>query len=167
MNMKEPNIHYNEQSSTETQSTRYLTFTLCSEQYAIPLLEVKEVIGLTDTTPMPQTPAYFKGIMNLRGRVISVIDLRVKFKMTPQDLSGEEAIIILDIEGLSLGVIVDSVDRVVALAPTEISDPPAVDTSSSIEHIVGVARKDERLILLLDAEKIFSVNEIKKMKNIA
>jgi len=88
-----------------TQGQRYLAFSLGKEQYAIPLLQVKEVIGQTETTPMPYAPAHFKGIMNLRGQVISVIDLRLKFKMEAKESEGQTAIIILDLSPLSLGVV--------------------------------------------------------------
>src|SRR5689334_6329228 len=86
---------------------RYLAFSLCKEQYAIPLLQVKEVIGLTDTTPVPYMPNYFKGIMNLRGQIISVIDLRLKFRMTNVETGKQTAVVILDLGPLSIGIVVD------------------------------------------------------------
>jgi purine-binding chemotaxis protein CheW len=143
---------------------RYLVFSLGKEQYAIPLLQVKEVIARTDTTPMPYTPSYFKGIMNLRGQVISVIDLRQKFNLAAKENSRQTAFVILDLSPLSLGVVVDSVDTVVALAKADISPTPDVESSAKSDFIDGVARKDKKLILLLNIEKSLSVEDIRSLK---
>lgn len=154
----------NSKSAAGSETSRFLIFSLNNEQYAVPLLKVKEVIALTETTPVPYSPPHFKGIMNLRGQVISVIDLRMKLKMPKADASSETAIIILDLSPLSLGIIVDSVESVLAVAKDEIQPPPDVggkDTS----YIRGVTRKDKRLILLLDIEKTLSVEDLKTMKS--
>ena len=154
----------NGKSAIGSDASRFLTFSLNSEQYAVPLLNVKEVIALTETTPVPYSPAHFKGIMNLRGQVISVIDLRMKLKMPKGEVGAETAIIILDLSPLSLGVIVDSVESVLAVVKDEIQPPPDVggkDTS----YIKGVARKDKALILILDIEKTLSVEDLKAMKS--
>jgi purine-binding chemotaxis protein CheW len=146
------------------EASRFLIFSLNSEQYAVPLLKVKEVIALTETTPVPYSPAHFKGIMNLRGQVISVIDLRMKLKMPKADASSETAIIILDLSPLSLGIIVDSVESVLAVNKDEIQPPPDVGGKDTA-YIRGVTRKDKRLILLLDIEKTLSVDDLKTMKS--
>lgn len=143
---------------------RYLVFTLVNEQYAVPLLQVKEVLGITETTPVPYTPTHFRGIMNLRGQVISIIDLRLKFKMGKNEFGPETAIIILDMAPLYLGVIVDSVDSVLGLTDEEISPSPDVETSVKTDYIEGVARKDKRLILLLNIEKTLNVEDLKALK---
>jgi purine-binding chemotaxis protein CheW len=145
---------------------RYLVFSLGKEQYAIPLLQVKEVIAHTDTTPMPYTPPYFKGIMNLRGQVISVIDLRLKFKMPAKENGRQTAFVILDLSPLSLGIVVDSVDTVVALSKEEISATPDVE-STKTDYVQGVARKDKKLILLLDIGRTLSVDDLKALKRTA
>ena len=154
-----------EMHKTKTMGTdqRFLAFSLGKEQYAVPLLQVKEVIGMIETTPMPYTPNYFRGIMNLRGQVISVIDLRLKFKMTKTS-SEQETIIILDLAPLSLGIVVDSVDSVLALSSEDISPSPDVETNIKTDYLMGVARKDKRLILLLDIAKTLSVEDLKAMK---
>jgi purine-binding chemotaxis protein CheW len=146
------------------EASRFLIFSLCGEEYAVPLLKVKEVIALTETTPVPYSPPHFKGIMNLRGQVISVIDLRAKLKMPKADGSQETAIIILDLSPLSLGVIVDSVESVLAVAKDEIQPPPDVGGANT-NYIRGVTRKDKKLILLLDIEKTLSVEDLRTMKS--
>lgn len=153
----------NGKSSIGSDAARFLIFSLNAEQYAVPLLKVKEVIALTETTPVPYSPAHFKGIMNLRGQVISVIDLRMKLKMPRAEASTETAIIILDLSPLSLGIIVDSVESVLAVNADEIQPPPDVGNSDT-RYITGVTRKDKKLILLLDIEKTLSVDDLKAMK---
>jgi purine-binding chemotaxis protein CheW len=151
------------EKTEETQ--RFLAFTLAQEQYAIPLLRVKEVIAMTEATPVPYTPPHFKGIINLRGQVISVIDLRAKLKMAKSEGQPETSIIILDLAPLCLGAVVDSIDSVLALEPEEISPTPDIETTVQGQFLNGVARKDKKLILLLDIESILSVEDLKAIKN--
>jgi purine-binding chemotaxis protein CheW len=144
-------------------SDRYLAFSLRQEQYAIPLLQVKEVIGMTEPTPIPQTPPYFKGIINLRGQVISVIDLRSKLQLSKADDGPETSIIILDLEPLCLGVIVDSINSVLALGSDDLSPAPDTPTNKD-QYLTGVARKDNRLTLLLDIKATLNVQDLHAMK---
>lgn len=142
-------------------STRYLVFSLSGEQYAIPLLKVKEVIAHSDITPVPQTPPHFKGIMNLRGQVISIVDLKSKFKMPRMDRSQESSIIILDLAPYSLGMIVDSIDSVLPFEPHEISPAPDIESQVSADYITGVATHDKKLVLVLDIARALSLEELK------
>lgn len=144
---------------------RYLAFTLNKDLYAIPLMGVKEVIGLTEITPVPETPSYFKGLLNLRGQVISTIDLRTKFKITPGKDASQTAIIILDLPPLSLGMIVDSVDTVLSsLTENDISPAIQVNSEVCIDYISGVAKRDKDLILLLDVFKALSLDDLEMIK---
>lgn len=149
---------------TTTEENRYLVFTLHGEQYGLPLLQVKEVIADTETTPIPHAPAHFKGIMNLRGLVISVIDLRGKFRMPRDERGHERAIIILDLPDLSLGVVVDSVDYVHSVSKDEISAPPTAETHLHADYLLGVARQEKKLILLLDIERTLNVQDLNALK---
>jgi purine-binding chemotaxis protein CheW len=153
------------QQQTEKEGARYLVFSLCGEEYAVPLLKVKEVIALTEITPVPYTPAHFKGIMNLRGSVISIIDLRLKFRMSKAELSQETSIIILDLSPLSLGIVVDAIDSVLAVEPGEVQPPPDVEPQTSSDYITGVTKKDKKLVLLLDIERTLSVEDLKMIKS--
>lgn len=138
---------------------RYLTFLLGKEHYAIPLLQVKEVIEMTEPTPIPKTPPYFKGIINLRGQVISVLDLRAKLQMDKIENGPKTAIIILDIDPeLSVGVVVDRVNSVLAFHTEDISPAPESLTDRET-HLIGVARKDERMTLILDIRSALDVND--------
>lgn len=148
-----------------TADHRYLVFSLCDELYAVELPRVKEVIAMAETTPIPQAPSHFKGIMNLRGSVISIIDLRSKLKMSKADVGPETAIVILDLEPLYLGIVVNSVNSVVSLSPSEVSETPDIQLNTKKNFIQGVARKDEKLILLLDIAATLDVEDMKAIKS--
>ncbi len=132
---------------------RFLAFSLGAEAYAVPLAKVREVIALGEITPIPHTPPHLKGVMNLRGQVISIVDLRTRLRMKPVEKSSETAVIILDLHPQSLGMIVDSVNSVLALGSDKISPPPDVESSLQADFIQGVARIDNGLVLIMDIEK--------------
>lgn len=146
------------------ESGRYLAFSLGGKDFAVPLLKVREVIALTEITEIPHSPAHFKGIMSLRGQIISVIDLRTKFGMNLGQETVDTAIIILDLHPLSLGVVVDAVNSVMPLRDDQISRAPTMDDIGS-QHILGVARIDKKLIMLLDIEKTLSVADLAAIKS--
>ena len=107
-------------------SERYLEFDLGTEHYAIRLLQVKEVIPIPETTPIPKAPSYFLGIMNLRGHIISIVDLRKKLGVPSKENLEEEAVIIADVEGVKMGVIVDSINRVLPVSMKDVSEVPEI-----------------------------------------
>jgi purine-binding chemotaxis protein CheW len=141
-----------------SEASRYLCFDLGSDEYAIPLLSVREVLALPDITPIPQAPAHFVGIMNLRGSVISIMDLRLKLGIK-SGRKDDTTVIILDFGDCSLGVIVDCANSVVSFTPDQVSEKPYLDSGKSMDHITGVVRKNEKLILLLDVAKALSIEE--------
>jgi purine-binding chemotaxis protein CheW len=151
---------------TETQGTRdakavaarYLSFSLGNEEYAIPLLSVREVIAMPEVTPIPYTPSYFLGIMNLRGQVISIMDLRSKLGIKA-GAAAETSVIICDLNSLSIGVVVDSINCVLSPTEGEVSPKPELQSSKSSDFITGVYRKDKKLVLFLDVAKTLSVED--------
>jgi purine-binding chemotaxis protein CheW len=146
-------------------SERYLAFQLGKEQYAIPLLQVKEVIEMSEPTPIPQTPSYFKGIINLRGQVISVLDLRSKLQLTKIENGPKTAIIILDLDPtLCLGVIVDRINSVLAFQSDDVSRAPSL-LSGREQYLTGVARRENRLTLILDIKAALSLTDLEAVKN--
>lgn len=154
-----------EDQDTLESASRFLCFSLGKEKFAIPLLQVKEVIANTETTNIPQAPPHFKGIMNLRGQVISVIDLRIKLKVGKPESTTETTIVILDVNGLSLGVIVDAVNSVTSFDKSVISEPPVHDAAVKTDYIFGVARHEKDLTLLIDLKKVLNTDDLKTMKN--
>ena len=139
-------------------SERFLGFSLGEEEYGIPLLSVREVIGIPEITPVPQSPKHFLGIMNLRGQVISIIDLRLKLGIQAKK-GTETAVVICDIGGSYLGIVVDSVNQVHSPEPEKISERPEVQNSKVSQFITGVYRYEKRLVLLLDIAKTLDMTD--------
>jgi purine-binding chemotaxis protein CheW len=155
-------------SSTETMTqmddNRYLTFNLGVEQYAIPLLSAQEVVGLLNTTPVPFAPAYFKGLMNLHGRIVSVIDMRMKFGLQPGEKTSETSIIVLNMGSVSLGMIVDSVNEVYTINKEEIQATPEFEGSVKMDFITGVIHRGEQLVLMIDISKTLTLEDLEVLK---
>jgi purine-binding chemotaxis protein CheW len=143
-------------------SERYLCFSLGPQSYAIPLLSVREVIALPEITPVPTMPSYFLGIMNLRGQVISVIDLRKKLGITPSQ-SSEQAIIICAIESVCLGIVVDSINSVLEPEAANISDAPPMQETAAAEYVLKVFRDETNLTLLMDIARVLNVADRRSM----
>jgi purine-binding chemotaxis protein CheW len=137
---------------------RYLCFNLGKEEFAIPLLTVKEVIGVPELTPIPQMPPYFLGMMNLRGNVITVMDLRTKLGIKPQP-SEEQAVVIVEIGHLRLGCVVDCVNAVMTLNQEEVLEKPHMENSKASQAVTGVIRKEQGLILVIDIAKALSLDD--------
>jgi purine-binding chemotaxis protein CheW len=138
---------------------RYLEFCLGTEEYAIPLLMVREVISVPETTPIPKSPSHFLGIMNLRGQVISVVDMRKKLKIEAKSVV-EEAVIIVDIGGINIGVVVDSINKVLAFAQDEICEMPEVEHQVNTQYILGVFKKEHSLTVLLDIARVLDLQDM-------
>jgi purine-binding chemotaxis protein CheW len=143
---------------------RFLAFSLAKEIYAIPLLQVKEVIGMTEPTPIPNAPPHFKGIINLRGLVISVVDLRAKLKLAKEAPGPETSIIILDLTP-PCGMVVDSVESVLAVSAENLSPAPQSANGEAHSSITGVARQDKQLVLLLDIQSVIDRRELKAIRD--
>lgn len=138
---------------------RYLEFNLGEERFAVPLLTVKEVIAVPETTKVPFTPDYFLGVMNLRGQVLSVIDLRRRMGITPRADTAETAVIITDLGFTHLGVVVDSINRVLAVEGNDFAPPPEIEKNSKTVFVTGCYKSDKNLVLFLDVNKILDRDE--------
>lgn len=148
----------NAEGSKFTLGTRYLSFSLGVEEYAVPLLSVKEVIAVPEVTSIPFTPTYFLGIMNLRGQVISILDLRLKLGMKSQNTT-ETSVIICDLSSVVLGIVVDSINSVLTPKPEDVSEKPSIQNTKSSDYISHVYRRDKNMILFLDLQKTLSVED--------
>jgi purine-binding chemotaxis protein CheW len=144
-------------------SGKYLTFRLADEEYGLEILKVKEIIGLMSITNVPQTPENIRGVINLRGKVIPVMNLRNKFGMEEIEDTNETCIIVIDVnrEGRSvlMGIIVDNVSEVLDIAASEIEDAPSFGESVNTEFIRGLAKASENVIILLDIDKVMSTEK--------
>ncbi len=139
---------------------RFLEFSLGDENYAIPLLDVREVIAIPNTTPIPYAPAHFVGIMNLRGQVISILDLRKKMNIQEKQDNEEAAVIIVDLNPIFVGVIVDSVNTVLAIGESEVSPAPSLENLKS-DYIHGIYRKNDSMTILVDIGKLLDIRDMK------
>lgn len=141
------------------QDERCLCFHLGAESFAIPLLSVKEVMAMPSVAPIPQAPPSFLGMMNLRGQVIGVIDLRQKLGIQPKKNQEEKAVIILDFNDFRIGAVVDLIDSVQTLANEKRQDKPKMQGPVSHEYITSVYLTDEKFILILDIQKIIGIGD--------
>jgi purine-binding chemotaxis protein CheW len=144
-------------------SGKYMTFRLASEEYGLEILKVRELIGLMEITRIPKAPAHLRGVINLRGKVIPVVDLRRKFAMPATDATGQTVIIVVQLAGqnggLTTGVLVDEVLEVRAISAQDIEPPPVLHDQVTSSFISGVGKADKRVIFLLDIDRILSAEE--------
>jgi purine-binding chemotaxis protein CheW len=146
---------------------KFLTFVLGDEIYGIEILKAREIIGLMDITIVPQTPDYMKGVINLRGKVIPVIDLRMKFAMQEEEHTQETCVIVVEVNGTSIGVIVDSVSEVSDINGADIEDAPNFGQGIDTSFIMGLGKVKEEIIVLLDIETVLSTEELKMAVELA
>lgn len=137
---------------------KYLTFALDQEEYGLEILKVREIIGYIDVTAIPQTPHYVKGVINLRGQVIPVIDLRAKFGMDVTDVTEQTCIIVVEIEEgnrqFSTGIIVDRVQEVLDIGAAQIEETPKFDAAVNTDFILGMGKIGDSVKILLDIDKV-------------
>lgn len=143
---------------------QYLTFMIAGEEYAISLLKVKEIIEYNTVTPVPKTPEWVRGVINLRGSVVPVIDLAVKFRL-PASVAGRLTCIVItevdcDGEATVMGVMADAVRQVIDLAPEDVEHPPTFGTRIKVDYLLGMARSGKKFCLILNTDKVLSSDEL-------
>ncbi len=147
---------------------KYLTFTLGMEEYGIGILKVKEIIGMMPITCVPRTPEFVKGVINLRGKVIPVIDLRLRFRMEAISYTDHTCIIVVETDNdmgiILMGVVVDSVSEVLNIADDEIEETPDFGTDLDTDYILGLAKTQGRVTILLDIDKVLSAGDLESFE---
>jgi purine-binding chemotaxis protein CheW len=150
---------------------KYLTFTLAGEEYGIGILKVKEIIGIITITPIPQTPPYVKGVINLRGKVIPVIDLRLKFGLPLMEYTERTCIIVIEISKetghILIGILVDSVSEVLNIKGADIEDTPNFGTRLNTDFILGMAKAGGAIKILLDIDRVMNADEVAALEKTA
>lgn len=150
---------------------KYLTFSLANEEYGVGILKIKEIIGMMPITTVPQTPKFVKGVINLRGKVIPVIDLRLKFGIEKSKYSERTCIIVVDLKNraadILIGVVVDSVSEVLNIKAEDIEDTPTFGTSLNTAYILGMAKMEGGVKILLDIDRVLSAEEVIALDNVA
>ncbi|MFC1489874.1 chemotaxis protein CheW [Candidatus Latescibacterota bacterium] len=150
--------------SNESIAGKYLTFKLDGEEYGVEILKVKEIIGLMNITKLPRTPEFVKGVINLRGKVIPVLDLRLKFGIEKKEYDEKTSIIVVEIENKGnrslIGVIVDSVSEVLNVLPEDVESTPKFGIDLDTSFILGMAKGNNTVRTMLDIDKVLVTDEI-------
>ncbi len=150
---------------------KYLTFSMAEEEYGIGILKIREIIGMMPITSVPRTPEFVKGVINLRGKVIPVVDLRLRFEIEAIDYTERTCIIVVEIEGpagiVQIGIVVDSVSEVLNIKGEDIEDTPAFGTKLNTEYILGMAKMEGGVKILLDIDSVLSGEEISMLEKAA
>lgn len=142
---------------------QFLTFSLGNEAYGIEILKVQEIKGYTAITVIPNTPAFVKGVMNLRGTVVPVVDLRMKFGMPTTTYDKFTVIIVVTVASRVIGLVVDAVSDVLDVLPDSVELPPDLGPGTDISHLTGLAKAGEQLVMLLDIERVVSVEHFESL----
>ena len=150
---------------------KYLTFSLDKEEYGIGILKVKEIIGMMGVTSVPRTPEFVKGVINLRGRVIPVIDLRLRFRLDAAEYNERTCIIVVEVQGSTghvvIGIVVDSVSEVLNIKGQDIEDTPTFGAKLNTEYILGMAKIEGGIKILLDIDRVLGAEEISALDKVA
>ena len=166
--MKTSHINAGASGEQKIREGKYLTFALAGEEYGIGILKVKEIIGMMAITPVPKTPEQVRGVINLRGKVIPVIDLRLKFGLPCVESTRRTCIIVAEIvtgDGqTAMGIIVDSVSEVLSIRETEIEDTPAFGAKLDTTCILGMAKSDQGIKILLDIDQVMNDRDARLLK---
>ncbi len=149
---------------------KYLTFALGAEEYGLEILKVREIIGYMDITAVPQTPDYVKGVINLRGQVIPVVDIRTLFGMDPKDVTEETCIIVVEVQRnqrtFSTGVVVDQVSEVLDVAGDAIEEAPQLGTSVNTDFILGMGKVNGAVKILLDIDRVLDCSDLEHIQTV-
>lgn len=158
-NMYEENLEFEE----DTQKSRYLTFSIGKETYGVEIKYVIEIIGIQTITEIPELPEYIKGIINLRGKIIPVMDVRIRFKKEPIEYNDRTCVIIVDINDTSIGLIVDKVAEVIIIPDQDIVEPPQMNKVNKNRYIKNMGKVGDDVKLLLDCEKLLTEDELEEL----
>lgn len=152
-----------------TETTQYLTFKLAGEIFAVDVAKVREILDFTPATKVPGTPKFMRGVVNVRGNVVPVVDMRLKFGLSETEKSVDTCIVVMEIEveddKTVLGALVDSVQEVFELEPHQIVPPPRLGTRWRTEFIKGIGKRNEELIIILDIDRVFSSFDLVSMQD--
>jgi purine-binding chemotaxis protein CheW len=166
--MKAAVMAENQLEKAHSREGKYLTFTLAGEEYGIGILKIKEIIGIITITPIPQTPPHIKGVINLRGKVIPVIDLRLKFGMPPMEYTERTCVIVIEVAKdnghILIGILVDSVSEVLNIKGADIEDTPNFGTRLNTDFILGMAKAGGAIKILLDIDRVMSADEVAELE---
>ena len=146
--------------NSDVREIQVACFCLKDDLYAVDIMRIKEIIRPQKLTPLPQAPSFIDGIINLRGAVIPVVDLRKRFDMPPRDLTISTRLLIVRLSGQTLGLVVDDVTEVITVPVNDIKPPPALSDGAIVNHLLGVCLSGDNLVMLLDIDRLLTTNEV-------
>lgn len=149
--------------SVDEMRGRYLTFFIDNQVFGIPIADVIQIVGVQEITEVPEFPTYAKGIINLRGNIVPLIDMRIRFHKEELPYNDRTCVIVTNIGSRLIGLVVEAVDEVASISDEEISPPPVVSSDDTDSYITGIGLKDNKIIVLLDTQKILSTAAIEKL----
>ncbi len=151
--------------------TQHLAFLVGRDEYAVPILSVREIVGFAEATRVPATPPWIRGVVNLRGQVLPVVDLAVKFGLPPVTVTTRSCVVVFEVpidgQSTTVGALVDAVSQVLDLAPGDIEPPPSFGTQIRVDYLVGATLENGRFTLLLDTDRVLRAEEILALSNAA
>lgn len=139
---------------------KFLTFYLAEEEYGVEILKVQEIIGIMPITPVPRTPHFVRGVINLRGKVIPIVDLRLKFDMATIEQTAETCIIVVHVHGIEMGIVVDKVSEVMSISSQDIESTPSFGADVNTDYILGLGKSQGKVKILLDIDRVLSTGEV-------
>ncbi len=155
-----PDDRANDSMASAADNGQFLTFTLQNEEYGIEILKVQEIKGFSKITPIPNAPPFVRGVMNLRGTVVPIIDLRARFSMTEKDYDQFTCIIVVNVGTRVVGLVVDTVSDVLNIPNDSIADPPELASVGDSSCITGMGKLGERIVMLLDTGRLVGVEAL-------
>ncbi|SHI75510.1 chemotaxis protein CheW [Parasporobacterium paucivorans] len=167
IDLSDRNIAMEADEAEDTLKDRYLTFFLGKENYAIEIRYVTEIIGRQNITEMPELPEYFKGILNLRGRIIPIMDARLRFKKEPREYTDRTCIIVFNLDGILMGLVVDSVTEVLTIPEESVVELARVSESFENRYIKKVAKTGSEIKMIVDCRKLLSKDELEGLTEFA
>lgn len=154
-----------EETELATQKDRFLTFLLGRENYGVEIKYVTEIIGIQDITEVPELPEYVKGIINLRGKILPVMDVRLRFKKAQEAYTDRTCVVVMEIDTITIGLIVDSVSEVLKIPKRDIVAPPQMNKDFNNRYIKGIGKAGESIKLLLDCRKLLTAEEFEEISD--
>lgn len=154
------------ETGEDTQKGKFLTFLLGKEVYAIEIKFVIEIIGIQPITGVPELPEYVKGIINLRGKIIPVMDVRLRFRKEPREYNDRTCIIVVEVGNILLGLIVDNISEVISIPDEEVVPPPEINKGTESKYIKGIGKVGSNVKLILDCEKLMNDKDVETMSQI-
>ncbi len=156
-----------ERPETRARGGKFLTFCLGAEEYGIEILKVQEIIGVLPITPVPRTPEFICGVINLRGKIIPIIDIRLKLSMEARAKTEETCIIVVKARGIEMGIVVDKVSEVADIGSADIQDAPSFGAEINTDYILGIGKSENKVRMLLDIDRVLSSQDVVALRGAA